>query len=85
MQGMINGHLISIPKDMNGVWESGFPGAFDYITYRGFNIYTQDVEDYDGGVYAGKFYVEDCWGHLTVVNTLDDARELIDIYLEENF
>ena len=84
MMQYINDHLIDVPEDMGVVLENGFAGAHDRIVYKNFNIYTQDVEDYSGGAYAGKFLVEDGWGILRVADSLDEARTIIDMLIFHN-
>lgn len=36
----INGHRVAVPADMTVVKQFGFPGAYDHIEYRGFELTT---------------------------------------------
>ena len=63
-----------VPDDMTVILETGFPGAFDHIKYKGYTITTfeQEIETVP---YAGKFFI---FPSEKEVSTLDEARAFID-------
>lgn len=57
MQHNINGNLVEVTMrpGLEVIDHLRGPGAYDFLTYRGFEIATQEQDD--GGLYNGRFYV----------------------------
>jgi hypothetical protein len=76
---LINGRNVDVPADMTVRDDTGSPGAYDAILYRGVEIRTL-VELSPAKVYTGPFVVM-ISGAIAVVTDIDKARELIDAYV----
>ena len=75
----INGRNVDVQADMTVRDDTGSPGAYNAILYRGVEIRTF-TEQSPAEVYTGPFVVM-ISGAIAVVKNIDKARELIDAYI----
>lgn len=78
----INDHNVEVPDDMIVHLESGFPGAFDWIEYKGYSIHTYDADEDESAPYVDGFSIMTNDGNADLIDdecaTLDDCRRVID-------
>lgn len=65
---VINGHFLQIPNEVQVVHIPGFPGAYDYLLYKDWEINTME---------EGGFSVIDR-NDWEIFNTLEEAMDWID-------
>lgn len=75
----VNGHNVAIPEGFKAVDGGKGPGAYDYVSYRGIEIHTMELNDdeQEPKVYTGPFVVSD-WNELVELKSLADAKDYID-------
>ena len=82
---LINDHLIEVPADMGvSIATHQYPGDYDCIVYRGFEISTFETDEPEGAPYLGAFVV--AWDHKEeeIFATLDQVRDAVDALLKES-
>lgn len=79
----INDHRIDVPLDMKVTLDRFGPGAYDSISYRGWEICTFETGKTVGKKYVGPFVISrEGYGDMIEVETLALVRVYIDTHQE---